>query len=58
MDDLADLVAMHFIRNQVAVDKGIRMVGTLLAYMALESGLSASDFGQAMAEIHQSMRAT
>jgi hypothetical protein len=56
MDELAELVGRHFIRNGVPANSGVRMVGTLLTFLALESGLSASEFGRLMTDMHQSMQ--
>ena len=56
-EELSAFAGELFLKRGVSYDAGIRMLATMVTWMAVQDGLSSKDFGALMTRMHEVMSA-
>lgn len=56
MDRIAGFVGTTFMQNRIPLQDGWRMLATILTWMAVEAGLSADEYAQALKAMHEDIK--
>lgn len=55
-DELAGFTGRLFMQNGVSAEVGLRMLATMVTWMAVQSGLSSAEYGELMRDMHEHMK--
>lgn len=55
-EELSGFAGQLFLKFNVPIEVGIRILATMVTWMAIQSGLSSEEYGQLMRDMHQHMK--
>jgi hypothetical protein len=55
-EELSAFAGRLFLRHNVSIEVGVRMLATMVTWMAIQCGLSSEEYGKIMRDMHATMK--